>query len=111
MTVGETQLVKLETLLGQLTEDMKAARKAAEEGLRQMDNRVRLLEGGVRNLEDLEVRRKTLEDERARVARLQEEQRQDEIKRNLSTKQFWVGTVLVCAATILAALIASGHLF
>lgn len=105
------ELGELKGLLRQATDDIRATRDATEKGLRDMGRRVGMVEVNVRALEDREVRRKAIEEERERVAKERHDERQAASDRQLTKRQFWIGTLAICVATILAALIASGRLF
>jgi hypothetical protein len=83
------------------------------------DHRVSMLEDvRVKAIEEREIRRDAIADERARAvdaARAAAERANDVAVRTSETKlgkqQFWIGTILIVAAGLLGALIASGHLF
>lgn len=98
------RLAHLEELVQAASEDIRLVRES-------LDTRVNLLEVGVRALEDWRLSQKVLDTERVRVQEVEAERLAESSRRQLTSKHFWLGVVITCAATISAALIASGHVF
>lgn len=112
------QMAHIEELLERVTAEIHGTRQAAEKGLAAIDRRVSMLEVNVRALEDRDVRRRAIEEERVRTARENRESatvERQEIRaaqdRQLTKRHFWAGVAIASMATLLSALIAAHVLF
>lgn len=109
--MDEERLARMEVLLAAGTEDLRRTRESIESALGHIENRVSMVEVHVRALQDKELQQKTLDRERERVAEETAERMEEHRHRQISRRDLW-GTALVLALfTVLAALIAAGHIF
>jgi len=114
-----TAIARLEVTVGSMREDVSEIKAAQANFVERIDHRVSYLEDvRVKALEDREIRHQAIAEERARAAEAAQAaaehaaaHAEKQSDRRLTKRQFWVWTVLIVAATILAALISGGHLF
>lgn len=109
--MDEERLARMEVLLEGGTQDLQRTRELMEHGLKELAGRVGMLEVHVRALQDKELADKVLVKERERVAEETAERMLEHRHRQVSRRDLWLTALLLVGATILAALIASGHLF
>jgi len=114
-----TAIARLEVTVGSMREDVSEIKAAQSEFVKGVDHRLSYLEDvRVQAIENREIRSQAIAEERARAAEAAQAaaehaaaHAEKQSDRRLTKRQFWVGTVLIVAATILAALISGGHLF
>ena len=114
-----TAIARLEVTVGSMREDVSEIRAAQATFVDRIDHRVSFLEDvRVKALEEREIRQNAIADERERAAdaaRAAAEQAaahaEKQTETRMTKRQFWIGTALIVVATILAALISSGHIF
>ena len=102
-----TKLARLEEGVQDLAGDVSDIKTQQMGMVDMLDKRMRMLEEvRVRALEDWRLAEKVREEERYKQA-----DREELVQHQLvSRRQFWIGTIAIVVATILAALIASGHI-
>lgn len=111
------KIARVEEVVGGIREDVSDIKADLKTFKESFEHRLSYVEDvRLRGLEDREIARKAVADERARAtdaAQAAAEQAAatatEQNKQKLSTRQFWIGTALICIATLLGALIASGH--
>lgn len=112
-------IARLEATVGGMREDVSEIKAAQASFVERFDHRVSYLEDvRVQAIENREIRNQAIADERARAAEAAQHaaeiaaahaEKQNETR--MTKRQFWIGTALIVIATILAALISSGHIF
>lgn len=112
-------VARLQETMEGLRDDVSEIKAVQEAFVERFDHRVSYLEDiRVKALEDREIRRDAIADERARStdaakATAEEAARQvsEHTGRRIGSRQFWIGIAVTAVVAIVAALISSHHLF